>query len=134
MNIVVDASAVAAWLMLDETGIDMTLLQDRGDVLIAPWLLWVEIRNLVLMSIRRKRLSPDTATRVLKNSDALGIRLDDEPRSAAVIDLGERHRLTAYDALYLELALRQSGAILSADKALCNAARSENVPVLNWQM
>jgi predicted nucleic acid-binding protein len=134
LNIVVDASAVAAWLMPDEKGIDLTLLQDRGDILIAPWLLWVELRNLVLMSIRRNRLSRGTATRVLTNADALGVRLDAEPHSLVLMDLAEQHRLTAYDALYLELALRTSASLLSADKALCKAAQSESVTVLGWQM
>ncbi|GHC53521.1 type II toxin-antitoxin system VapC family toxin [Neogemmobacter tilapiae] len=132
MKLVVDASAVAAWLMPDEIGVDLVRLRERGDQLIAPWLLWVELRNLLLMAIRRNRISPDMAARVLASADALGVALDTNPNSTILMDHAGRYRLTAYDALYLELAKREAAGLLSADKALCHAARQERVTVLDW--
>jgi len=40
------------------------------------------------------------------------------------------HRLTSYDAAYLELALRLGLPLASRDQALQAAARSEGVPLL----
>jgi len=44
--------------------------------------------------------------------------------------LAERFRLTAYDAIYLELAQRKQLALASLDQDLCSAATTVGVPVL----
>ncbi len=44
--------------------------------------------------------------------------------------LARRHRLTIYDAAYLELALRESLPLATLDQALAAAARSEGVEVI----
>jgi predicted nucleic acid-binding protein len=44
--------------------------------------------------------------------------------------LARSHRLTSYDAAYLELALRRSLPLASRDKALQAAAQLEGVPLL----
>ena len=44
--------------------------------------------------------------------------------------LARSHRLTSYDAAYLELALRRGLPLASRDKALQAAARLEGVPLL----
>jgi predicted nucleic acid-binding protein len=40
------------------------------------------------------------------------------------------HRLTFYDAAYLELALRLSAPLATLDRALARAARAAAVPLL----
>ena len=44
--------------------------------------------------------------------------------------LARSHRLTSYDAAYLELALRRGLPLASRDKALQAAARPEGVPLM----
>jgi predicted nucleic acid-binding protein len=44
--------------------------------------------------------------------------------------LADRHRLTVYDATYLELALRLSLPLATLDDELRNAAQLEGVPLL----
>jgi predicted nucleic acid-binding protein len=44
--------------------------------------------------------------------------------------LARSHRLTSYDAAYLELALRRGLPLASRDQALQAAARAEGVPLL----
>ncbi len=46
---------------------------------------------------------------------------------ATVLQLAEKHALTAYDAAYLELAMRLNSALLSLDKALVRAANAEGI-------
>lgn len=62
------------------------------------------------------------AEQILSAIDGFGLDLDVAPSSAVVMDLARRHRLTVYDALYLELALRRGGALASLDAALRRAA------------
>jgi predicted nucleic acid-binding protein len=44
--------------------------------------------------------------------------------------LARRHKLTAYDAAYLELALREGLALATLDAALIQAAKAEGVELI----
>ena len=46
------------------------------------------------------------------------------------MDLSRRHRLTFYDASYLELAQREGIPLATLDKELVTAARAEGVPLV----
>lgn len=128
--LVVDASALIGWVMPDETGLDLHRAFEAHDEVLAPWLLWVELRNILLVNERRGRLPAGMADQIIETIDDLGLHLDTIPAGSVVLDLSRRHRLSAYDALYLELALRQGAALASLDKALLRAAEAEGVAVL----
>lgn len=127
--LVIDASALVGWVMPDETGIDLPALAAEHEDIVAPWLLWAELRNILIVSERRGRIPVGSAEQITDAVDAFGIALDTAPASAVVLDLARRHRLTVYDALYLELALRQGATLASLDAALLAAARAEAVLV-----
>ena len=57
--------------------------------------------------------------------------LDTIPANAVVLDLARRHRLTVYDAFYLELALRHGASLASLDAALLGAAKAEGVQIVS---
>lgn len=44
--------------------------------------------------------------------------------------LARRHRLTAHDAAYLELAEREAIPLATLDDALARAARAEHIPII----
>jgi predicted nucleic acid-binding protein len=48
----------------------------------------------------------------------------------ATVDLAERHRLTVYDAAYLELATRRALPLATLDKQLADAGRRSGLAVL----
>ena len=127
--LVLDASALASWLMPDEPSVDLAALSARHDVFAAPGLLWAEIRNILVVAERRGRIDRGSVDLAIAAMDDLGIVLDRAPSSAAVIDLSRRHGLTVYDALYLELALREDAELATLDAALARAARAEGVQV-----
>jgi predicted nucleic acid-binding protein len=127
--LVLDASVLASWLMPDESGVDLAALSTRYDVFAAPSLLWAEIRNIVIVAERRGRIDRETVDMAVATIDELGIVLDRSPSSAAVLSLCRRHALTVYDALYLDLALREDAALATLDIALARAARAEGVQV-----
>lgn len=125
--LVLDASALIGWVMPDEKGLDLEVALGRHADLTAPSLLWVELRNILIVSERRGRLPAGMAEQILETVEALGIVLDQAPSGAVVMDLARRHGLSAYDALYLELALRQGAELASLDAALLRAAQAEGV-------
>ena len=130
MTLITDASAVAAWLMPDEAGYDLVELARQHDDFIAPMLLWIELRNILLVAERRKRLKAGEAENALAALAQLGIALDADPSSADVLRLARSHSLSGHDALYLELAVRRSGALATGDAALVRAAQAEGVTVV----
>ena len=52
------------------------------------------------------------------------------PSEHGVLTLARRHRLTFYDAAYLELAVREALPLATLDQALATAARAEGVPLV----
>ncbi|MGC1779413.1 MAG: hypothetical protein WBB34_15860 [Xanthobacteraceae bacterium] len=48
----------------------------------------------------------------------------------ALTQIARRHRLTVYDACYLELVLRKGLALATLDAALAVAARAETVQLI----
>jgi len=75
------------------------------------------------------------AYQVIKFRDALGdmpIVLDDFTSYLAfqgIIDIAREYNLTAYDAAYLELALRRNLPIATLDNPLAKAAKKLEIPV-----
>ena len=93
----------------------------------AHW--WFEIRNAVLMAERRGRASLEQTAAFLKAVNDLPISVALLPDEVAVLTLARRHRLTFYDAAYLELAKREGFAFATFDYELMAAAKAEHVPL-----
>ena len=134
-GIVVDASVSAAWFLPDEaTAFTEATLQATalGEVWVpALWLL--EIGNLMLSAQRRKRITETKRRELIAAASALRLRIDREPVTMTELDsLAARHGLSAYDASYLELALRRGLPLATRDKALlvAMAAAGVEAPVL----
>ena len=129
-SLVIDSSLAAAWGFPDERS-DYTnaVLRAVSTALeaIAPSLWAYEVRNSVLMGMRRQRITPADAQEFLESIKGLPIRLRDPVSYDGVFNLANRYGLTVYDAAYLDLALREGLPLASLDNALCNAARKSGV-------
>ena len=96
---------------------------------IAPRWWLVETLNVLLALERRERLSVGKALRLLQR---LPVQLRDTQTSIFELHaLANRHRLTSYDALYLDMALATGLPLATRDKALRQAATESGVGV--WQ-
>lgn len=85
------------------------------------------------MAERRGRLTPAALSHAIGLLRSLQLEVDECPtlqRSQAALDLMRSHRLTAYDATYLELAIRRGLPLATHDKALRKAAPSAGVRLL----
>lgn len=99
----------------------------------APQLWPIEALNGLLMAERRKRIDSVLRRRLTGFLQALPIEIDTETAGLTwteIAELAERHRLTSYDATYLELALRLGLPLATTDKALAAAAASAGVSLL----
>lgn len=131
MAFVLDASIAGAWVFDDERTEFTEVLFDRAtrEQAIVPALWWYEVRNLAVMNERRKRITPTQTEIFLLKMEKLAIVGDDFPASDDLMRLARKHRLTVYDAAYLELALRLDVELATLDQRLVDAARAEGVRV-----
>ena len=128
-GLVVDASVVVAWLFDDEEEprADRVLERLEEDGALVPQLWHLETRNSLLVAERRGRLSAGGVKERLDALKGLPIRTDEEPDLQSAFDLARAHGLSFYDALYLELAKRESTELATLDGALGRAAVAEGV-------
>jgi predicted nucleic acid-binding protein len=103
-------------------------LQDEEAVVPALW--WFETKNVLIVNERRRRISEADSARALREWSLLDITIDLAPNEVTVLTLARRHRLTVYDAAYLELALRERLDLATLDENLAAAARREGVAVI----
>lgn len=129
MSLVLDASATLAWIF-ERADPGQAALADQllGDLAHEPvWVpgLWyLEVANALLIAERRGVAKEAQVTDYLQRLSRLPIHSDDvtvSSRQEAIISLGRRLRLTAYDATYLELALRKGARLATFDVKLASA-------------
>jgi predicted nucleic acid-binding protein len=134
MHFVLDASVAIAWFFEDEghasADAAFGLMAEGGEAL-APLLLWFELGNAILLGIRRNRIVQARAAEIFARLHRAAIGFDAIPETHdAVFTLAQRHRLTFYDACYLELAQRTGAPLATLDRALVRAASMEGVPLI----
>ena len=127
MSIVLDTSATLAWIYPDEasSGARSILETVKREGALVPTLWRLEIANVLEMGVRRGRYDAALRDETLTDLALLPIAIDPETNQHAwhaTKRLAERHRLTMYDATYLELALRRGLPLATLDRELRVAA------------
>ncbi|HEY3826632.1 MAG TPA: type II toxin-antitoxin system VapC family toxin [Bryobacteraceae bacterium] len=133
---VADASVTLSWCFEEERTPATEALLDRlrsGESAIVPTHWPVEVMNGLITAMRRERIAPETVVRFVRDLTSLHIRVEQCPLSPewnALMQLATKHRLTAYDAAYLELAVRNKFRLATLDNDLRKAARAEGVALV----
>lgn len=132
-DFVVDASVAVAWFLPDEDSDVADAVMDAlfRKTACAPDLLRHEIRSVLLMGERRKRISNDLVLASLIRLRHLPIVIADSGEDALVVGLARKHQLSAYDAAYLALAITEGIPLATLDKKLRQAAVAEAVPLFS---
>jgi predicted nucleic acid-binding protein len=129
MPFVVDVSVMMAWHFEDERSseADAIRAKARTDEIFVPSLWWFELRNVLLVGERRGRAGPEDTAGFLEDLRELPISIALLPDENEVLAIARRHRLTFYNAAYLELAKREGCALATFDEELIAAAKAEHV-------
>ena len=135
MSLILDTSLTLSWYLEDEVTVaaDAVLDQvvDSGAVVPALWR--IEVLNAFQMAIRRKRIDAAFRDTALARLAAMPITVDPDTDMRAwttTLQLADRFRLTAYDAVYLELAQRRNLPLATLDQELRTAGTALGVPLL----
>ncbi len=121
-----------AWCFEDEAAgyADRVLkkLATRAAVVPAIWPL--EVANVLLVGERRKRLTAADSSRFLELLHGLPITIDVQATSRAFGDIMSVARsltISAYDAAYVELAMREGLQLATLDDSLNKAALKNGI-------
>ena len=135
---VLDASVAISWCFPgdpnEDTPYSSRVLMElvANDAIVTE--IWAfEIANSIFVSYsKRKRISEQQITEYLSLLRALPIRLESQSLWANVDleSLARRQNIAAYDAAYLDLALRTGLALATADEPLRRAAIAQGITVL----
>jgi predicted nucleic acid-binding protein len=134
---VLDNTVTMAWCFTDEatpfTETLLSRLSSLTDSAIVPALWLYEVVNVTGLAVRKGRITEDKASAFLDSLADLPIEIEDATQArlfTSVMALVGRHKLTAYDASYLELAIRHDLPIAALDNALTKAARESGVTIV----
>ena len=124
---VLHASIALAWCFKDELSEAADRLLDRLETENAavPAIWHLEVANVLALSERCRRITRAESADFIARLQILAIAADEEASSRAftqILDLARGERLTAYDAAYVELAMRLGVPLASKDRRLCRAA------------
>ena len=126
MKIVVDASFAMAWLARETTAPAIDEFAARLGAgameLHAPELFFAESANVLWKSVRRGRRTLDEGVAMFANLSEMPITL--HPHRDLVgpaLDLAMRRGISAYDAFYVALAVRDALPLFTADRKLAHA-------------
>lgn len=136
-SFVLDANVVISFLLQEGSvyadGVFRNHLA-RGETAHVPTLWHLEIRNVLFLKERAKKLVAGEARQALASLASLTIVTDAHTTASSTLMHIERlmlhHGLTSYDATYLELAYRLDVPIATQDKEIMVAAKSLKVGIL----
>ena len=130
---VIDASVTLPWFFPDEaTPFTEGLPDALGTQPLWVPAVWVlECTNVLQSAQRRRHIDANRRAQIASELGQLPVRVDHESLDFMTIDrLAAAHGLSAYDAAYLELALRRSLTLVSLDARLIAAAQVLGHPVI----
>lgn len=137
---VLDNSVMMRWLFKHGSPSDLAYanhVRTHSEVLdlwaMAPPIWPMEVTNVIVRAVTRGMISRQHGKELIDIAISLPITIDSEGRANAMqaaYDLATDNQLTAYDAAYLELALRRAVPIATLDHDLIKAAKAVGVSIL----
>ena len=135
MSLVLDSSAVLAWIYADETteAVRQVFEMVAEDGALVPALWRLEVANSLTVAVRRSRIKAEFRNAALADLALLDITTDPHTDAygwTTTMHFADRFQLTVYDAAYLELAHRRSLPLASLDQELRASGRALGIPLL----
>ncbi len=136
MSVVLHNSIAIDWLVEKDTNSPAAqLVRQHASELVVPTLFWTELMYVLGKHVKRGHIDRPFRDASLKRVRRLDPRTDlDAAAPGPSLDraqvLGDQFNLTIYDAVYLELALRDDAPLATFDADLTKAARTLGIEVL----
>ena len=128
MDILIDTSALIA-VIVDEPERNRIVELTTGNTLIGPGSIPWEIGNAFSAMFKRDRLTLDEAQKGISIFESIPLRYV-EPDFFNALKLSKQINMYAYDAYFLDCAIRYKSPLLTLDQKLKIAAKNINVETL----
>ena len=128
MNIIIDTSAVIA-VLVGEPERKRIVELTAGNSLLGPGCIPWEVGNAFSAMLKQRRLDLAEAQKGLSIFGSISIRYL-EPDLAQVLSISHKLNMYAYDAYFLDCALRHHAPLLTLDRKLKGAAQELRVSSL----
>jgi predicted nucleic acid-binding protein len=125
MDIVIDTSALVA-VIVDEPERKRIIEVTSGNTLIGPGSIPWEIGNAFSAMFKQKRLTIEEAKKGLSIFKRIPLRYI-EPDFVMALKLSQQANIYAYDAYFLDCAIRHKAPLLTLDRKLMTAAKKIHV-------
>jgi predicted nucleic acid-binding protein len=128
MDIVIDTSALIA-VIVGEPERKKIIEITKGNTLIGPGSIPWEIGNAFSAMFKRNRLTIEEAQKGLSIFTGIPLRYI-EPDFVKVLQLSKQTNMYAYDAYFLDCAIRHKAPLLTLDKKLKSSAQNLNIDTM----
>lgn len=128
MDIVIDVCALLA-VVVNEPERERVIELTAGHSLVGPGSIPWEIGNAFSAMLKQKRVSAKDAQQGLKIFESIPIRYHAVDLGNA-LSIAHSMNIYAYDAYFLDCAIRHSSPLLTLDRGLIRAARKASVAIL----
>ena len=132
--LVLDGSVTLAWSLSDESSdyADRVLEDLATHPALVPSIWLLEVANALLVAERLNRCTVAESAGIIAVLGSLPIAIEASTAERAfgdVTNLGRAHGLSAYDAAYLDLAIRHGIPLATLDERLIEAAAQTGVAI-----
>jgi predicted nucleic acid-binding protein len=133
MPFVLDSSVTAVWALgnEDSTIAEAAALRLKQEAAVVPSVWWYEIRNLLVVNERRRRLTASDSALFLSLISAYPIRIEPAEDEQTIFQFARQYGLSFYDAAYLAVAHRHRAPLATLDKALQAAALAAGIVLIS---
>ena len=128
MDIVIDSSAIIA-VIFNEPERKAIIKKTTGQTLIGPGSISWEIGNAFSAMFRQARLTLEEALRGLQIFEQIPLRYISTDFSNT-LKIAKQAKIYAYDAYFLDCAIRYKTPLLTLDKQLIDVAKALKVAIL----
>jgi predicted nucleic acid-binding protein len=128
MDIVIDTSALIA-VIVGEPERDRIVELSTGNTLIGPGSIPWEVGNAFSAMLKQGRLTLDRAQKGIAIFEDIPIQYA-KPDFSNALKIAHQSKIYAYDAYFLDCAIRHNASLLTLDRKLITAAKALNVTVL----
>ena len=128
MDVVIDTSALIA-VIVGEPERDRIVELTTGNTLIGPGSIPWEIGNAFSAMFKQNRLTLDEAQRGLVIFDGIPLRYT-KPDFINALKISKKANMYAYDAYFLDCAIRHKAPLLTLDRKLKIAAQKLNLEAM----
>lgn len=122
---VVDTSVAVKWFLPEVHSESASRLLQQDHQILAPDLIWAEFGNVLWKKWRRKEIDADIAEGILRDFRRFPLEIHGSERLLQLAwAIATEFERTVYDCLYLALAQRTGGILVTADSKFHNALKT----------